>query len=322
MFQQYNSSNRHSIRSSTKLNDAMQTILVTGGTGLVGTHLSALLTEKGFRVTHLSRSNKPEALYQTYTWDIASGEIEQEAIATADYIVHLAGAGVADKRWSDSWKKAIYNSRIKSTKLLREKVAKWNPSLKKFISASAIGFYGEDTKEELMNEEAHRGEGFLADVVVDWEREIEKFAEVGVSYSAVRVGIVLDKNHGALPKMAQPIKMGVGAPLASGSQYMSWIHVEDLCRIFAFAIDHDMHGVVNGVAPQPVTNKVFTEKIADILDKPIWLPNVPKFALKLMVGEMADILAGGTKVSSAKIEREGFKFAYPTLEKSLQNLLI
>ena len=285
--------------SSTKLNDPVKTVLITGGSGLVGTELSQLLTSAGYKVTHLSR-NPTQKHYQTFYWDVKKGEIDDEAIISADAIIHLAGAGVSDKRWSDAWKKEIYDSRINSTKLLREKVEKLNPGLKHFISASAIGYYGRDTGDKLVDESTEKGEGFLADVVADWEKEVDRFNSLNIKTSKVRIGIVLSEKGGALVEMAKPIRFGVGAPLGSGNQYMSWIHINDLCGIFAHVLQNAEAGTFNGVAPNPETNKLFTKSVASQLGKPLWLPNVPKFALRLIVGEMSDILVGGNRVSSKK----------------------
>ncbi len=306
--------------SSTKLTDDIKTILITGGSGLVGTHLSKLLTEKGFTITHLSR-NPTQKDYRTFYWDIKKSEIDDEAITSADAIIHLAGAGVSDKRWSDSYKKEIYDSRIDSTRLLKEKVEKLNPELRHFISASAIGYYGWDSGEKLVDEGSEKGPGFLADVVEDWEKEADTLNDVGIKVSKVRIGIVLSHKGGALVEMMKPIKFGVGAPLGSGDQYMSWIHLDDLCGIFAHLLENGIEGTFNGVAPFPETNASFTRAVAKGLGKPLWLPNVPKFALRLIVGEMADILVGGNRVSSKKVEDAGYKFQFEALDRALYQLL-
>lgn len=306
--------------SSTNLNDPIKTVLITGGTGLVGGQLSELLNSKGYKVTHLSR-NPTQKHYQTFYWDIKKGEIDDEAITSADAVIHLAGAGVSDKRWTEDWKKEIYNSRIDSTQLLKTKIEKLNPGLKHFISASAIGYYGWDTGDTMVDESSVKGTGFLADVVDDWENEVDTLNELNVKVSKVRIGIVLSKKGGALVELMKPIKYWVGAPLASGNQYMSWIHINDLCRIFVHTLENSHEGIYNGVAPNPHTNKEFTKHVATILKKPLWLPNVPKFALRLIVGEMADILVGGNRVSSKKVEDTGFKFQFETLDEALQDLL-
>ena len=300
--------------------DQSKTILITGGSGLVGTRLSELLSEKGYKVTHLSRNPKNKK-FKTYYWDLAKEEIDAEAITSADAIVHLAGAGVADKRWNEARKKEIYDSRINSTQLLLAKVKELNPKLSYFLSASAIGYYGWDTGDRLVDESTAKGDGFLADVVADWEKEASKFKEESVSIGSVRVGVVLSEKGGALVEIAKPIRLGFGAPLSSGNQYMSWVHLDDLCHVFIHMLENKVEQVVNGVAPQPVTNKVLTKAIAKQLGKPLFLPNVPTFALRLMVGEMADMLVGGNNVSSKKIEELGFTFQYPKLDQALQHLL-
>ena len=305
--------------SSTKLKE-IKTILITGGTGMVGTALSELLTANGYTITHLSRT-PTQKKYKTFYWDVKKGEIEDEAITTADAIIHLAGAGVADKRWSDTRKQEIYDSRILSTRLLKQKVEALNPDLTYFLSASAIGYYGWDTGDQLVDESTAKGQGFLADVVEDWENEALKFEEINIPTGVVRIGIVLSDQGGALVEMSKPVKFGFGAPLGDGKQYMSWIHLEDLCDIFKFMLEKQVPTIINGVSPHPATNQEFTKQIAKVLKKPLWLPNVPNFALRLIVGEMADILIGGNRVSSQKIEDMGFNFKYPMLDQSLQHLL-
>ena len=306
--------------TNAKLTDQSKTILITGGSGLVGTTLSKLLTNQGHTVTHLSR--KPtNSEYKTFYWDIKKGEIEEEALVSADAIIHLAGAGVADERWSDERKKEIYDSRINSTRLLFEKVKSLETPLTYFLAASAIGYYGWDSGPELVDESSPKGDGFLADVVEDWEQEVAHFDDLQIKNGRVRIGIVLSKDGGALVEIAKPIRLGAGAPLAKGSQYMSWIHIEDLCGIFSFMLEKQLQETVNGVSPDPVTNREFTKLVAKELKKPLWLPNVPNFALRLIVGEMADILVGGNRVSSSKIEAQGYQFQFPTLKEALQNLL-
>ncbi len=298
----------------------MQRVLITGGSGLVGQRLSQLLVEKGFEVTHLSR-NPTNDEYQSFHWDVKKNEIDKEAIKNCDTIIHLAGAGVAAKRWTKKWKKEIYDSRIQSTRLLVEAIRNHNSRLSHFISASAIGIYGWDTGENLIDENASKGEGFLADVVADWESEVSKLDDFGVKNSIVRIGIVLSDQGAALMEMMRPIKLGFGAPLGSGKQFMSWIHVDDLCELFIHLIQAEQKGIYNAVAPEPVTNKEFTQLLAKQLKKPLFLPNVPSLALKLMLGEMQVMLTGGNKVSSKKIEQTGFNFQYPSLHSALKNLV-
>ncbi len=306
--------------TSTKLPTQSQKILISGGSGLVGMQLSELLASHGYEVSHLSR-NPTNGKYPSFYWDVKKQEIDEEAVKHTDMIIHLAGASVAGKRWSESWKKEIYDSRIDSTRLLYKTVKAYNQGLKHFISASAIGYYGWDTGEELIAEDHQKGEGFLADVVEDWENEVKKFEELKIPVSIVRVGIVLSEEGGALKELMRPTKLGLGAALGSGKQYMSWIHVDDLCRIFSHLVESNESGVFNGVAPQPVTNRALSKSIAKSLSRPFFLPNVPGFALKLLVGEMAVILLGGNKVSSKKIENSGFNFRFTSLDSALKDLL-
>lgn len=300
--------------------DGKETILITGASGLVGSALSNLLKRNNYEVIHLSRSPKENG-FETFLWDIKKMEMDEQAIKKAEIVIHLAGAGVADNKWSESWKKEIYDSRINSTKLLAKNIKQHNPNLKKFISASAIGYYGLDTGLDVMTEESPKGEGFLADVVEDWENEVMEISSIGIPVSMVRIGIVLSKEGGALEKMVTPIKLGVGAPLASGNQYMSWIHMEDLVEIFHFLVKNKLEGKFNGVSSTPVTNKEFTKELAKNLNRPLIFPNVPSFALKMLLGEMAQIVTGGNNVSNKKLTDVGFKFQYPMLSNALKDLL-
>ncbi|MEP5611851.1 MAG: TIGR01777 family oxidoreductase [Cyclobacteriaceae bacterium] len=306
--------------STTNLPLQGQRILITGGTGLVGQRLSKLLAENHFEVSHLSR-NPTKGTYESFYWNVEKGEIDKEAIKNSDIIIHLAGASVAGKRWTKKWKQEIYDSRINATRLLVEAIRNHNSRLQHFISASAIGYYGWDTGQNLVDESSEKGKGFLADVVADWEKEVSNLDEFGVKNSIARVGIVLSDKGAALVEMMKPIKLGIGAPLGSGKQFMSWIHIDDLCQLFIHMINSGEAGVFNAVAPNPVTNKDFTKQLAKAVNKPLILPNVPSFALRLLVGEMQVMLTGGNKVSSKKIEQTGFDFQYPSLDSALKNLV-
>ncbi len=298
----------------------MQRVLITGGSGLVGQRLSELLVENKYEVAHLSR-NPTKNKHQSFLWDVKKNVIDKEAIKNTDVIIHLAGASVVGKRWTKKWKQEIYDSRIQSTKILIEAIRNHNSRLSHFISASAIGFYGWDTGEKWMDENANKGDGFLAEVVADWENEVSRLDEFGVRNSIVRIGIVLSDKGAALVEMMRPIKLGMGAPLGSGKQFMSWIHIDDLCQLFIHLITTGQVGIYNAVGPDPVTNKTFTKQLAKHLKKPLFLPNVPSLALKLMLGEMQVMLTGGNKVSSKKIEQTGFNFQYPSLHSALKNLV-
>lgn len=296
-------------------------ILITGGSGLVGRKLTALLKENGHKISWLSRSGKSIEDVKGYQWDIANQTIDKNAIEWADTIIHLAGEGVANERWTNTQKKRILESRVESTKLLCRALKESTHEAQTFISASAIGYYGLNTGDMLLNEEDEPGSDFLARVTRQWEEEVDQIANLNINIVKLRIGIVLSESGGALEKISKPIKWGVGAALGTGKQYMSWIHIEDLCCMICYLLEKNKSGVYNGVAPNPVTNKEMTKTIAKHLGKPCFLPNVPAFVLKIMLGEMSDILIGGSNVSSKKIEKDGFEFQYLTLQSALQNLL-
>lgn len=294
-------------------------ILITGGTGLVGSRLSDLLTKKGHEVVHLSRKKDLKAKYPAYAWDIRSESIDPEAL-DVDFIVHLAGAGVADKRWTKARKEEIYNSRILSTRLLVKHVSQPDSRVKGLICASAIGIYGFDTGDVWVDENTAAGTDFLAKVVHDWEAELNPLLEKGIQAAAIRIGIVLSRDGGALPKIETPVRLGAAAALGSGQQYMSWVHIDDLCGIFSYAIENNLAGIFNAASPMPVTNQELTTRLAKKLRKPHFLPNVPTFVLRLMLGELAAVVVGGNRVSSEKIQKTGYHFQFVTLSEALNNL--
>jgi uncharacterized protein len=295
-------------------------ILITGASGLIGKRLTDLLLKKGYQVSHLSRSSKSGRV-PSFVWDVDKGEMDSKALEGVDAIIHLAGAGVADKRWSKSRKEEILMSRVKSTELLYNTLLATPNTVKAVVSASAIGYYGFQSDEEL-TEESKQGSDFLAKVTNQWETEVGKLTDLKIRVVKLRIGIVLSEKGGALVEMAKPIRWGVGSPLGTGSQYISWIHLDDLCEMFIHAIDTDqMNGAFNAVTGNWVTNKEMTKAIAHELKRPLWLPNVPTFVLRIVVGEMAAIVLGGSKVSADKIKKTGFKFKYDKLEAALENSL-
>lgn len=298
----------------------MTSILVTGGTGFIGNHLCNLLRSKGYNVLILSRNktNSPNTFY----WNISENYIDPKAIELADYIVHLTGAGIADKRWTKKRKEELIDSRVKSTNLLFNKIKEFNPTLKGFISASGIGFYGAVTSSKIYSEKDSVGTDFLAEVCKVWESASSQFKSLNIRTVIFRTGIVLSKKGGAFEKMSQPIKLGFGSPIGTGNQYIPWIHIDDLCNMYVEAIENnELNGIYNAVAPEHITNKELTKKIANSLHKKIWLPHVPDFILRLIFGEMALILLEGSRISSNKIEKTGFQFKFPTIQKALQELI-
>ncbi|MDR3693175.1 TIGR01777 family oxidoreductase [Mucilaginibacter sp.] len=292
-------------------------ILLTGGTGLIGCSLTRQLLEKGYTVSHLSRSLGKDPRVKTFLWDVHKGEIEEHSIDGVDIIIHLAGAGIADGRWTAERKKEIIDSRTKSIQLIYGLLKTKKHQVKSIISASAIGYYS-DRGEELMTEDSPPFTDFMAKCCVEWEAAVDEGKALGLQVTKFRTGVVLDKG-GALAKMAAPVKLFVGAPLGSGRQWIPWIHVQDVIGMYLSAVENEnFEGVYNMVAPNPVTNKQLTTAIAKQLHKPLWLPNVPAFLLKLLLGEMSTIVLGSTKVSAKKIEAAGYKFTYREVSSALK----
>ena len=294
-------------------------ILITGASGLVGKRLTALLGDQGHEVVHLGRSRR-EGTTRSFTWDIEKGEIETGVFDGVDGIVHLAGAGVAESRWTKKRKQEILESRTKSTLLLCQELEKVEHQIQSVVAASAVGYYGWDTGDEVCYEGSNHGTGFLADVVIDWEKETSGFRDLGIKTTQLRIGIVLDKNGGALEKMVGPIKMGIGSPLGPGDQWMSWIHIDDLCRMIIHSLENHLDGAYNAVGPNPLTNKALTKAIAKALDKPLFMPNVPAFVLRIVLGEMASMVIGGNRASADKIKETGFEFQFPQLDEALKDI--
>lgn len=300
----------------------MTHILITGGTGLVGKHLCKKLIKKGYDVAILSRSPNTGNNIKTYLWDYNNHKIDFEAIKKADYIIHLAGANIAEKRWTSKRKQLIIDSRVKTGELIFDNVKKHKKDLKAFISASGVGYYGAVTSEKIFNENDTPATDFLGETCEKWELMVDKFQEIGIRTVKIRTGVVLTKNDGALSKMILPVKLGIGSAIGTGKQYMPWIHIEDLCNIYIKAIeDIQMKGAFNAVSPDHKTNKEFTKILAKILRKPFWFPNIPSFILKLLFGNMANILLKGSRVSAKKIQANDFKFQFPKLEDALNQLM-
>ncbi|MBK6265540.1 TIGR01777 family oxidoreductase [Marivirga sp. S37H4] len=295
-------------------------ILISGGSGLIGMELSKLLMENGFEVAHLTRSKEANFPYKQFEWDIPAQKIEEEAMEFADAVIHLAGASVADKRWTDKRKKQIIKSRTESASLLRKAIERQGRKIQYFIGASGVNYYGVDTGDQLMTEEDPAGESFLPNVCKKWEQATDEIAALGIKTAKVRIGVVLAEKGGALSQLEQPIKLGVGAPLGSGKQFMSWIHINDLCGIFLHMLKNKPAGTFNAVAPNPVTNEELTKAVARELNKPLWLPNIPPFAMKLLLGEMAAMILGGVKASSGKIEEAKYSFKFDNIELALKEI--
>ncbi len=299
----------------------MPTVLIAGGSGLIGRRLSAILKEKGYEVLHLSRRRRTDAAYPTYQWDVAAQSIDPEAVERADYVINLAGAGIADRPWTSARKKLIVESRTASARLLLSAFRAQGHWPKAYIGIAAIGYYG-SRADEVLEENAPPGSGFLAESCVAWENAIAGLAASGIRTVAIRAGIVLSTRGGALEKIMMPFHFFVGSYFGDGSQWYSWIHIDDLCNMFVKAIeDEQMQGVYNGVAPQPVPNKELVEQLRQAMGKPALLAPVPAFALRLAMGEMAETILSSVRVSSRKIQEAGFAFRFPNLPEALADLL-
>ncbi|PHS53795.1 MAG: TIGR01777 family protein [Lutibacter sp.] len=293
----------------------MTTILVTGGTGLIGKQVCKLLQNNGYSVLILSRTKSKNP--SIYYWNIEKNYIDKQAILNANYIIHLAGAAIADKRWTKNRKLELINSRVKSTNLLFSYIKTFNPDLKGFISASAIGYYGAITSSKIFVEKDTHGKDFISTICKHWEKATHQFISIDIRTVIFRIGVVFSKRGGAFKKITIPIRFGIGTVLGNGKQYMPWIHIDDLCAMYLKAIeDTTITGTFNAVCPEHITNEQLTKTIVNALKKPLWLPNMPSSILRFIFGEMSTILLKGSRVSSKKIQETGFHFSY----KKLTNL--
>lgn len=298
-------------------------VLISGGSGFIGSHLTGLLIAKGYSVSILSRSekqNKGDIFY--YKWDVANQTIDESAVLNADYIIHLAGENIAENRWTAKRKAAIIDSREKSTQLLYSVLKKNNKKLDAFISASAVGIYGAVNGEEICSENTPPANDFLGYTCQKWEGALDFIENLNIRTVKIRTGLVLGKNDGFLKKLIPLFKFRLGSALGSGKQYMPWIHVDDLCNIYLQAVlNPNMEGAYNAAVNDNTTNTIFSKTLARIFGYSIWLPNVPAFVLKLVMGEMAVIVLTGRRVSSDKIEETGFQFKFKNLEEALRDCL-
>lgn len=297
-----------------------KTILVAGGSGLVGRRLSALLESRHFKVIRLSRaaSNPSKGVFH---WDPSKGEIDLEAIELADVVINLAGESIAGALWTPWRRRKIINSRILSTRLLAQTLKTHPNKVGLVINASATGYYG-DTGEMIMHEECPAATDFLGTTCKRWEDEALKFKDAGKRTVIYRIGIVLSDEGGMLSEVLKPAFFRTLTVFGSGKQYQSWIHIDDLCRLMVRAINHEeITGVYNAVAPGPLTNRNFMILLGQILGGFFLRIRIPSIFMRMLMGEMAKIVVSGTRVSSRKIEETGFKFTYPDADDALRNLL-
>jgi uncharacterized protein (TIGR01777 family) len=299
----------------------METVIITGGSGLIGKQLCRKLKEAGYNVALLSRKSSHNIDFAAFSWDPEKNEIDQNAISSADYIIHLAGAGIGDKRWTKKRRKIISDSRIKTGELIFKEVQKSGKKLKAFISASGIGYYGTITSDKIFTETDQPANDFLGEICLKWEQMADRFEESGIRTVKIRTGVVLSGSGGALGRIIPIVRMGIGSPLGSGKQYMPWIHIEDLCNIYIKAIeDKSLKGTYNAVSPEHITNKDLMRALTKVLRKPFFFPAVLSFTIKILFGKMSGILLDGSRVSADKIISAGYNFEFPDLESALENL--
>ncbi|SHK43185.1 TIGR01777 family oxidoreductase [Epilithonimonas mollis] len=299
----------------------MKKILISGATGLVGKKLSRKLHERGYRVELLVRSKKTNSDFKSYVWDYKKKFLEEGALDNTYIFIHLAGASIS-KRWTESYKKEIYDSRIKSAQFIYEEMLRKGIHPEAVISASATGFYGQLTSEHVFKEDDSPAEDFLANVCTDWELKAIQFQNLGSRVVRLRTSTVLSERGGAMAVFRKPVDFNLGAVLGSGRQYFPWIHIDDLVNIYFKAVeDVSMNGAYNAVAPDFITNETLTKSLASHLNKKILLPNIPKFLIKVLLGEMSVLALEGSRISSRRIENAGFRFRYNNLDVALSDIL-
>jgi len=298
-------------------------ILITGATGLIGSELVLLLLQNGISVHYLTTSkrkieNQPN--YKGFFWNPKLGIIDENCLMGVDAIIHLAGASIS-KRWTKSYKQEIIESRIFSSNLLF-KIVKENPNqVKQIISASGTAIYPNSSSTVYTEDSKTIADNFLSNVVLKWEESVDKFQSLNIKVCKLRTGVVFSDKGGALLEIVKPIKLGLGSPFGDGKQVQSWIHLHDLVAMYLFAVENSLEGVYNAVAPHPITNSELTKNIATILEKPLFMPNIPKFVMKLILGDMHELLFDNKKISAQKIINAGFVFQYLTSEKALKDIL-
>jgi uncharacterized protein (TIGR01777 family) len=300
-----------------------QNVLITGGTGFIGKQLTKMLLQRDYSVSILTRSSKlntDEITY--YIWDVESQKMEEAAVINADYIIHLAGENIAEKKWTAKRKAEIRDSRIQSAQLIYTVLKKHNKRIEAFVSASGIGFYGAINGEGICTENTLPANDFIGTICQEWEKSADLMAGLGIRTVKIRTGLVLGRNEGILNKLAPIFKRGLGSALGSGRQYMPWIHVYDLSMMYIEAIENEkMTGPYNATINDSTTNLIFSRALADSFGYLIWLPKVPAFLIRLAMGEMASIVLTGRRVSSDKIKSLGFRFQFKNLKNALKDCL-
>lgn len=300
-----------------------QSVLITGATGMVGKAIVEQCIQQQIEVRYLTTSKSKignKSGCKGFYWNPDNNQIDTACFDGVEAIINLAGAPIS-KPWTRRYKSVVKTSRINSLELLRQVLKKENITIKHLISASAIGVYPHSFTNFYQEDYNGDSSSFLANVVKAWEAAADTFTGPETKVSKIRIGLVLDKDEGVLPKMLTPIKWGLGAPFGTGAQWQSWIHRHDLAKVFLHVFQNGLEGTFNAVAPNPVTNAELVKTIAEVTERPLWLPNIPKGILKLGLGERHELLTDSQRVSCKKIEDSGFAFKYYHIKPALSNLL-
>lgn len=293
------------------------TVLISGGSGLVGKRLTTFLQHHDYEVTHLSRVKNSRANVKVYTWDYKKEAIEEQAL-NCDFVIHLAGAPINKERWTYKRKLELISSRVDSSKFLVEKIKELKAPVKGYITSSGINLYEWNT-DQVYTEESHGFDNFISKLVGYWEAAANELSDY-CNVASVRTSIVLDKDGGALKKMADITKMNLGSGLGSGKQFMPWIHHKDLCGIYLHILENGLSGPFNAIADEQINSKEFARTLASVLDKKFFMPNVPEPFLRARFGRMAELMLKGVRASNDKIKSKGFEFEYTKLEQALREI--
>ena len=298
-------------------------VLITGGSGLIGRYLTAVLLSEGYAIAHLSRNTNTSGKVRVFGWNPEKKIADPGMFEGVDYLIHLAGANIGDKPWTKRRKEEIVTSRVETARLLHKIVRENRITLKGFITASATGYYGSLTSERIFTEEDPPAEDFLGITCRLWEEGAELFADMGIRTVKIRTAVVLEKSDSALSKLMKPAKFGLVIRVGNGKQYFPWIHINDLCNIYLMALkDRNMSGAYNAVSPGHINHNDFVRTMAAVMDKPVFLPPFPAVLIRLIMGEMSDIVLKGSRISGEKIIRAGYSFRFDNLNAALNDVIL